>query len=207
MLPLLLNTLSLPCLFRPVASYSSVASHPGPRNSSAFRNKNPVYGQMSTPSYPSPSPSVQPIVRKVIRKAVPRPAVPSTAGLEQQPIATVIGGESTWSAPGLARRSTVDIGYRHQHGTQPHMPEMHRTSTATSVASSSGRSSLLSSNPPLSPLTDNTTPSPLSSPFQPEETASLDHAIQQKLAPPSYFALCAHCNGGKCSQDSLFYHP
>jgi hypothetical protein len=149
---------------------------------------------MAAPGYPSIVPAAQPVVRKVVRKAITRPAVASPSS-GQEPQSTLP------LAPGISRSSTVDFGALHQQGSQIHTQELHRTNTATSVASSSGRSSLLSNNPPLSPLTDITTPSPLPSPFQAEKTSSLDHAVHQDVAtPPSNFALCAHCNGGRCAK-------
>jgi hypothetical protein len=148
---------------------------------------NPNTAIISEPGYPPVVPATQLVVRKVVRKAITKPATVSSTSAPQ-------------SAPGFSRSSTVDIGVFHQQVNQVQLqaPELHRTSTVTSVASSSGRSSLLSNDPPLSPLTNITTPSPLASPLFSDKTTSLNHAVHQDVGRPSYFALCAHCNGGAC---------
>lgn len=145
---------------------------------------------MSAPGYPSLVSAAQPTVRKVVRKAITTPAVASPpASQEQQPTLR----------PGTSRSASVDINAFHQQESHSQAPELHRSNTATSVASSSGGSSLLSNSSPLSPLTNFTTSSPLVSPSRLERQSSLDHAVHQDLAPPSsYFAVCTHCNRGRC---------
>jgi hypothetical protein len=146
---------------------------------------------VSAPSYAVAVPAAQPVVRKVVRKAITRPAVTSPYSGQ---------GQQFTYTPDMSSSSAVELGAHQQYGGQSYAPELQRTNTGNSVASSSGRSSLLSNNPPLSPLTDITTPSPSASPFQPEKTTSLNYALHQDVAPPSYFALCAHCNGGRCAK-------
>lgn len=142
---------------------------------------------LSTSVYPSALPAAQPLVRKPVRKAILNPTALASPGQEQQ---------STFT-PGSSRSVSVDISASQQQGCPSQLSELYRSNTATSAASSSRRSSVLSSNAPLSPLSNITAPSPLASPFQADPQSTLGYTPQQVALPTSCLAVCTQCNGGR----------